>query len=90
MGLEILQMRECVQIVQYNTNLVFNLKKLIDVFSLKIMSSLPICFGLFLERNIIWNSTKKEGVSEGEYSKIMLSTIELLIFNTLLDGLMHA
>ena len=44
MGLEMLQLREFVQIVQYNTNLVFNLKKLIDVFSLKIMSSFPTIF----------------------------------------------
>ena len=50
----------------------------------------PFALGLFLERNIIWNSTKKEGVSEGQYSKKMLSTIALLIFNTLMDGLMHA
>jgi hypothetical protein len=53
MGLEILQMRECVQIVQYNTNLVFNLKKLIDVFSLKIMSSLPIIFIPIVSMNLL-------------------------------------
>ena len=39
MGLEMLQ---CVHIVQLNTNLVENLKKLIDVFPLKIMFSFPI------------------------------------------------
>jgi hypothetical protein len=39
-----LEMLHCVQIVQFNTNLVENLKKLIDVFPLKIMFSSPIIF----------------------------------------------
>jgi hypothetical protein len=33
---------------------------------------------------------QKKRVSEGQYSKKMLSTINLLIFNTLMDGSRHA
>jgi hypothetical protein len=33
---------------------------------------------------------QKKRVNEGQYSNKMLSTIDLLIFNTLMDSLMHA
>jgi hypothetical protein len=43
----------------------------------------------YLWKDILYGMAQKR-VSEGQNSKKMLSTIDLLIFNTLMDGLMHA
>ena len=50
-----------------------------------------ICFVVFFWKDMLYGmAQRKERVSDGQYSKKMLSTIVLLICNTLIDGLMHA
>jgi hypothetical protein len=44
---------------------------------------------VFFFKEILCGMVQKR-VCEGQYSKKMLSTINLLIFNTLMDGFMHA
>jgi hypothetical protein len=39
---------------------------------------------------MLYGMAQKKRVSEGQYSKKKLSTIVLLICNTLMDGLIHA
>jgi hypothetical protein len=49
-----------------------------------------ICFVFFFKKKYYVGMAQKKRVSEGQYSKKMLSIIDLLIFNTLMDSFMHA
>ena len=43
----------------------------------------------FFWKEMLYGMAQKKRVSEGQYSKKKLSTIVLLICNTLMDGLIH-
>ena len=49
----------------------------------------PFALWFFFWKEILYGMAQQKTVSEGQYSKKMLSTIALLIWNILMDGLMH-